>query len=174
MSPIANDPAARASLSDAPMGEVTMTGDTLQVVFRRHFRASVERVWAAITTPERIADWFAPAEIDLRVGGMLLLDAIGRRMEMRIAVCDPPRSLALIWNIGGHDSVVRFDLVPESDGCRLTLTHLGVPRVGAGVRAGWHAHLEAIPGALEGRATPWEVKVARETALTAIYPKLED
>ena len=172
MNHIANDPAAKALLSDARLGDVTMNGDTLQVVFERHYRASVERVWAAITTPERIAAWFAPAEIDLRAGGSLSLDANGRRMKMRITICDPPSPLVWVWNIGGHDTLVRFDLAPEASGCRLTLTHSGVPRIGAGVRAGWHAHLEALPDALEGRSTPWEMKVAREAALNSAYPKL--
>ncbi|MDB5561077.1 MAG: hypothetical protein JWN11_495, partial [Hyphomicrobiales bacterium] len=92
--------------------------------------------------------------------------------DMRITVCDPPRSLAWIWELGGRDTLVRFDLTPEAGGCALTLTHSGVPTVGAGVRAGWHAHLEGLPDAIEGRATPWEVKVAREEALSDAYPRL--
>jgi uncharacterized protein YndB with AHSA1/START domain len=162
-------------LSDAPTGEVTATGDTLRVVFQRHYRRPVEKVWAALTTPERLADWFAHAEVDLRVGGRLLLDGNGmRQTEMRITVCEPPRALAWIWTIAGRESLVRFDLAPDGDGCRLTLTHSGVPRIGEGVRAGWHALLEALPDALEGRATPREVKTAREAALKAVYPALPD
>ena len=49
-------------LGNAPMGEVTVAGDALQIVFRRHLRAPIEKVWAALTTPERLADWFANAE----------------------------------------------------------------------------------------------------------------
>jgi uncharacterized protein YndB with AHSA1/START domain len=162
-------------MSDAPMAEVSEAADTLQVVFHRRYRHPVEKVWAALTTPERLADWFVDAEVDLRVGGSLRFDGKGmRQTEMRITVCEPPRALAWVWTIAGHDSLVRFDLAPEADGCRLTLTHSGVPRTGAGVRAGWHAHLEALPDAFEGRATPWEVKTARETALNAAYPKLPD
>ena len=40
------------------------------------------------------------------------------------------------------------------------------------MRAGWHAHLEALPDALEGRATAWEIKIAREKALSSAYPNL--
>jgi len=165
--------APKTLLSEAALGEVTAAGDTLQVVFHRHLRAPVEKVWAALTTPERLADWFAQAEVDLRVGGAIRLDWNGmNQAEMRITVCDPPRSLAWIWELGDRDTLVRFDLTPEGDGCALTLTHSGVPRVGAGVRAGWHAHLEGLPDAIEGRATPWEVKVAREEALSDAYPSL--
>ena len=161
-------------LGNAPMGEVTVAGDTLQIVFRRHLRAPIEKVWAALTTPERLADWFANAEVDLRVGGILRLDGNGMRQnEMRITICDPPRTFAWAWKIGSRETLVRFDLKPEAAGCELTLTHSGVPIVAAAARAGWHALLEALPDAVEGRATPWEVKQARETALRALYPNLQ-
>lgn len=174
----ATDRNAMTVLSDAPLGEVTTTADALQVVFHRRYRAPVEKVWAALTTPERLADWFAEAKVDLRVGGTLSLNWNGaHQADMRITVCDPPRSLAWTWEIGGRETLVRFDLEPNAGGCRLILTHSGLnPRggPGSGVRAGWHAHLEALPDALEGRATPWEVKTAREDALAAAYPKLAD
>jgi uncharacterized protein YndB with AHSA1/START domain len=161
-------------LSNAPLGEVTVAGDTLQIVFHRHVRAPVEKVWAALTTPERLADWFANAEIDLRVGGILRLDRNGmNKDEMRITICEPPRTFALAWTIGPKESLVRFDLTPEADGCELTLTHSGVPIMAANARAGWHALLEALPDAVEGRSTPWELKTARERELRGIYPSLQ-
>jgi len=162
-------------LSDAPMGVITATGDALQVVFRRRYRQPVEKVWAALTVPERLADWFATAEVDLRVGGVIKLNWNGvYSADVTITVCEPPRALAWRWAIGDRDTLVRFDLTPDGDGCALTLTHAGLSLDGArdgGVRAGWHAHLEAIPAALEDRATPWEVKTAREAALAGAYPR---
>ena len=173
MSTTNTERAPAAQLSNAPLGEVIMGEDTLQVVFHRRLRFPVEKVWAALTVPERLADWFAQAVVDLRVGGTLSLDWGGKNQaDMRITVCEPPRHLAWIWQLGGRDTLVRFDLVPEGSGCALTLAHSGVPLVGDGVRAGWHAHLEALPDAVEGRATPWAVKNAREEAVSAAYPKL--
>lgn len=160
-------------LSDAPLGEVTEEGEDLQVIFRRRYPQSPEKVWAALTIPERLSDWFSNAEVDLRVGGLIRFDGNGmRQTEMTITVCEPPRSLAWVWTIAGKATLVRFDLARDSNGCELTLTHSGVPRQGAGVRAGWHALLEALPDAIEGRATPGHVKTAREAALNAIYPPL--
>jgi len=55
---------------------------------------------------------------------------------------------------GAPVSVVRFELAPDGDGCRLTLTNTHV--VGAdlaSVGAGWHTHLEGLPGAAEGIRT---------------------
>ena len=163
-------------LSDAPLGEVTTTGDARQLVFHRHFDKPIEKVWAALTTPERLGDWFAEAEVDLRVGGIIRLSWKGaHKADVVITACEPPRAFAWRWTIGERDTLVRFDLAPDGAGCALTLTHSGLSLDGArdgGVRAGWHAHLEALPDALEGRATPWEVKTAREAALAGAYPKL--
>jgi uncharacterized protein YndB with AHSA1/START domain len=169
--------ATPALLSDAPVGDVTTTDTARQIVFHRRYRQSVEKVWAALTTPERLADWFADAQVDLRVGGSIRLNWNSgvHQAEMLITVCEPPRALAWRWTIGERDTLVRFDLTPDGDGCALTLTHSGLSLDGArdgGVRAGWHAHLEALPDAMEGRATPWEAKTAREDALKSRYPAL--
>ncbi|HEY8003597.1 MAG TPA: SRPBCC family protein [Phenylobacterium sp.] len=163
-------------LSDAPLGEVTVHGDARQLVFRRRYDKPIEKVWAALTTPERLADWFATAEVDLRVGGIIRLSWNGvHKADVTITVCEPPRVLAWRWTIGERDTLVRFDLAPDGGGCALTVTHSGLSLDGArdgGVRAGWHAHLEALPDAMEGRATRWAVKEAREAALATAYPRL--
>lgn len=164
-------------LSDAPDGVVTTEGDARRLFFQRRYRQPVEKVWAALTTPERLSDWFAEAEVDLRVGGVIKLGWNGvHKTDVTITVCDPPRALAWRWTIGERDTLVRFDLAPDgAGGCALTLTHTGLSLDGArdgGVRAGWHAHLEALPDAIEGRATPWETKTAREEALRSRYPAL--
>lgn len=167
---------APALLSNAPLGVVTTVGDSRQLVFHRHYRQPVEKVWAALTTPERLADWFATAQVDLRVGGIIRLGWNGvHKTDVTITVCEPPHALAWRWTIGERDTLVRFDLAVDGDGCALTLTHSGLSLDGArdgGVRAGWHAHLEALPDAMEGRATSWETKTAREAALADAYPKL--
>lgn len=163
-------------LSDAPLGEVTRHGDALRLVFHRRYEKPIEKVWAALTTPERLADWFAAAEVDLRVGGIIRLRWNGvHKTDVTITICDPPRALAWRWTIGERDTLVRFDLAPDGEGCVLTLTHSGLSLDGArdgGVRAGWHAHLEALPDAMDGRATAWDTKTARQEALAGAYPKL--
>jgi uncharacterized protein YndB with AHSA1/START domain len=162
-------------LSDAPLGKVILGVDTLQVVFVRHLRHPIEKVWAALTMPERLEDWFVAAKVDLRPGGQITFDGRGlRNPQMRIAVREPPPALAWAWTIAGRETLVRFDLASEPGGCSLTLTHSGVPLTAEGVLRGWHAHLEALPDAIEGRATRWEVKVSREEALKADYPALAD
>lgn len=163
-------------LRDAPKGEVTVKDDRLQVVFRRRYTKPVAKVWAALTTPERLEDWFGAAKIDLRVGGTLhIASPNGKLSEFTITRLDAPHVLAWSWMIDGLNTSVLFELAPDGDGCLLTLTHSGLSARngrGAGVRSGWHAILEGLADSLDGRATPWAVKEQREIAVAPLYPPL--
>ena len=82
---------AQNLLRGAPKGEVTVKDDRLQVVFRRRYAKPVAKVWAALTTPERLEDWFGAARIDLRVGGTLQLTyANGKSAEFSITRVEAP------------------------------------------------------------------------------------
>jgi uncharacterized protein YndB with AHSA1/START domain len=157
--------------------QVTVGDDALQVVFHRHYARPIEKVWAAITTPERLADWMAAAEIEMKPGGKIRLNwnSGAHSMEGRVLIVEPPRAFAWTWDLDGRETVVRFDLKPDGDGCWLTLTHSGLsPKAGsgAGVRAGWHAHLEGLPDAIDGKKTAWATKTARQEAVSSLYPAL--
>ena len=161
---------------DAP-GEVTIAEDTMQVVFHRHYAKPIEKVWAAITMPERLADWLAAAEIEMRPGGKIRLNWNEgfNIMEGRVLAYEPPTTFAWTWPLGGQETTVRFDLKPDGDGCWLTLTHTGLsPKAGrgAGVRSGWHAHLEGLSDAIDGKKTPWDTIMARNAAVSDLYPAL--
>lgn len=160
----------------AALGEVTVADNALQIVFRRRYAKPVEKVWAAVTTPERLADWLAVAEVELKTGGNIRLNWNNQySMEGHVTACEPPHLFAWSWRIDDRETLVRFDLRADGDGCLLTLTHSGLDPNdgrGAGVRAGWHAHLEGLPDAMEGRPTPWATKTAREAALSKHYPAL--
>ncbi len=151
-----------------PLGQVRRAGETYDLVFERRLAKPLERVWAALTVPERIADWLAKAEVELRVGGRfeLFWDAHDYRMTGRIIELDPPRLLAWTWPADQHPhSVVRWELEPDGDGCRLTLTQTAIngPSL-LSVASGWHTHLECLPGAADCLATPWRAEREREIA----------
>jgi uncharacterized protein YndB with AHSA1/START domain len=155
---------------DQELGEVRRTGDTVEIVFRRRYAKPVEKIWAAITIPERIADWFAETEIDGEAIRFLFPD-VDYRINGRIVAHTPLRTFAWTWpNDDGSESVVRFDLEPDGDGCRLTLTQSSlIAKGGASAAAGWHAHLAGLPDAAEGRKTAWATVIERETPLNPIY-----
>jgi len=162
---------------NATLGEVTTSGDAFAVVFHRYYPKPIEKVWAALTTPERLSDWLAQAEIESRPGGTMRLTWNGQyHMEGRVIAWEPPHTFAWSWPLDDRETIVRFELQADGDGCLLTLTHSGLARNGngSGVRAGWHAHLDGLPAAIDGRATPWEMKTAREDALDVQYPDLSD
>ncbi|WP_309643589.1 SRPBCC family protein [Phenylobacterium sp.] len=157
-------------MNDDRMGTVTRTGDTYEVVFERRIDKPVEKVWAAITVPERIADWLAEAEVDLRVGGHYRLRFPGGYgTNGVITALQPSRLLEYTWPDPEHpQSVVRIALEPDGEGCRLTLIQTALSRkVASGVVGGWHTHLEGIAGAADGARTAWTQ--AREDELLELY-----
>jgi uncharacterized protein YndB with AHSA1/START domain len=166
------------TLIDPNPGEVRRDGETVTIVFRRRYAKPIEKVWAALTVPERLADWFAEAKIErLEVGGRIELYFTGAdyRSLAVITDLDPPRAIAWTWSEldGSKASHVRFDLATDGDGCRLTLTHTGLdPEEAKGVDSGWHAHLEALPDATEGTFTPWSKLMEREAAAKPLYERV--
>lgn len=153
------------------LGTVTRNGDTWDIRFERNLSQPIEQVWAAITIPERIADWFAQAEVDLRLGGRFALRFAEQdyAFEGVITELDPPRLIVWTWPHEAHpDSVVRWELAPEGPGCRLILTQTGMVKpLLVEVAAGWHVFLEALPGAVGGPALTWTR--SREEALVRVY-----
>jgi uncharacterized protein YndB with AHSA1/START domain len=156
----------------SPKGAVTIENGRMQVVFRRSYRKPIEKVWAALTTPERLEDWFGAAAVDLRGGGSFRFNyPNGFSTEMAISRLEAPRALGWTWHLDGLDTSVLFELTPTKDGCDLILTHSNVDPNGngGGIRAGWHAHLEGLADCLDGKATPWTVKEQREERFAPLY-----
>jgi len=163
------------SVVEQDLGTVVRTpGDTVEITFVRRLAKPIEKVWAALTVPERIADWFAEVEaLDLRQGGAIHLrfPEVDYRIQGVITVLEPPHRLTWTWpQKDGTESTVSFELEPDGAGCRLTLVERGLGLgQGAGNAAGWHSHLEGLEDACEGRRTPWSTVVAREKLVNQTY-----
>ncbi|WP_293675948.1 SRPBCC family protein [uncultured Phenylobacterium sp.] len=161
--------------AEQEMGDVRRVGETVEMVFHRRYARPIEKVWAALTVPERLADWFAETTIDrFEVGGTMQLYFRGAdyRSKARIVALEPPHVFAWAWSEpdGTKESLVRFDLRPDGDGCRLTLTHTKLSVAESeGVAAGWHAHLEALQDATDAIFTPWSVLLEREAKVSPLY-----
>jgi uncharacterized protein YndB with AHSA1/START domain len=162
------------TLATEELGEIRRTGETVEITFRRRYARPIEKLWAALTVPERIADWFAEVEtLDLRLGGAIHLSFPGDLAKIRgvITAYEPPRRLTWTWpQPDGSESVVSFELEPDGAGCRLTLTEGALTfSQRAGNAAGWHAHLQAMEDAMEGRRTPWATMLQRARAVNQAY-----
>ena len=66
---------------------------------KRRIKKPIEKVWAALTVAERLADWFSPVEIDLVVGGRyrILFTDMDYIVEGRILELEPLRRLTHTW-----------------------------------------------------------------------------
>ncbi|MGY4721401.1 SRPBCC family protein [Naumannella huperziae] len=91
-----------------------------RVVVTRHYRTDVADLWQALTDAERLPRWFLPVTGDLAVGGRYQLDG---NAGGEVLSCDPPRHLAITWEMGGGPSWVDVTLSPDADGTVLELVH---------------------------------------------------
>ncbi len=124
------------------------------VRFVRTYPHPIERVWAAVATPEGLARWFpATVDIDLRPGGVVSYgnDPYLQVEPGRVLACDPPTYLAISW--GGDE--LRFQLESlEDGGCRFTLLDLIDARDAAARNAaGWDVCLAELGKHLAGQPT---------------------
>jgi uncharacterized protein YndB with AHSA1/START domain len=102
-------------------GETGGDGLVHVVELRRVYGAPVAEVWDVCTNPERIPRWFLPIAGDLRLGGRFQLEG---NAGGEITECQPPRRLAVTWELGGDASLVTVDLAPAEDGgTELCLRH---------------------------------------------------
>ena len=103
--------------------------------------APVERVWAVLTEPEHVGVWFgqgAPTPVDLRPGGIMLLDhgEYGTHLT-RIEKVDPPHYFAYRWASGypgeqvseENSTLVEFTLISVGDHTRVKLIESGFASV---------------------------------------------
>jgi uncharacterized protein YndB with AHSA1/START domain len=170
-------PGPFAGLVSDELGQAIAREDgRFDIVFERRLKKPVEKVWAALTIPERVADWFTEVEIDLRLGGLYRIHFrdMDYVVDGQITELDPLQRFTHTWpdveDPRYADAYVRYELWPDGDGTRLRLTQTALPRKYLGAIAGWHVFLEALPGACEGIRTPWTME--RETEMGARYADL--
>jgi uncharacterized protein YndB with AHSA1/START domain len=142
--------------------------DRIELV--RIFPVSRERVWAALTQPEQLSQWFEPMPyVDLRVGGGIRM---GRDHPTGvIEVVEPPHRFAFRWHaskeVGGDPSLpvtqtsntlVEFTLEEVAEGTRLTLVESGFASFPAEAvehyfkqnQRGWNGALTNLEHTLQG------------------------
>lgn len=98
------------------LGKPALVGAAIRV-----YDTTVEDMWDAITTPERLARWFLPVEGDLRLGGRYQLKG---NAGGTITRCDRPEALDLTWEFAGATSWVQVRLTAEGKKTRMTLEHI--------------------------------------------------
>ena len=152
------------------LGILRPDGEARALSYERRLDAPPERVWRALTDRLELGRWLTDVTIEPRVGGGVLIDwGEAGSNEGTVLAWEPPRALEFSWIWPGvHDSVLRFDLRPDGDGTHLRLEHRALsPSVAGDHGSGWHAYLDALADAVEGREVgSWD---ERELALRPHY-----
>lgn len=114
----------------------------------RVYDTGIDDAWDALTNPERIPRWFLPISGDLKIGGRYQFKGNAGGVVER---CEPPRLVAVTWEMHGDVSWVTVSLVEESGKTALTLEHVAhVPDVifdqygPGGVGVGWDLGLMGL------------------------------
>jgi uncharacterized protein YndB with AHSA1/START domain len=145
-------------------GVMERTDEGGVIRFERHLPYSVDDVWAAITDPARLADWWLPFEadiaVDLRVGGQMVFTGRGDEpltMSLTILRVEPPTLFEHTHVDAG--SSMRWRLEPVDTGCVLRLSHF-VTDPDLAIRncyvVGLHTSLGRLVPALAGRPLAWD------------------
>lgn len=141
---------------EATVGKVTRKLDKVEREGRQAWRLTATRLyetdvadaWDALTNRERIPRWFLPISGDLAVGGRYQFQGNAGGVVER---CEPPRLVAVTWEMHGDVSWVTVTLDEHEGKTRLTLEHVAcVPEAlfdqfGPGaVGVGWDLGLMAL------------------------------
>jgi uncharacterized protein YndB with AHSA1/START domain len=127
--------------------DTTVRSQTDSLSFEFELHHSPEKVWAALTDPELLAEWLLPV-VDLKLdpGAAFTFKAEPQPgwdglVKCRFLEIEAQRKLSYTWVVGDIDTVVVFTLTPMSSG-----THLAVVQSGfredqkknfGGARYGW-------------------------------------
>ncbi len=144
-------------------GMISVNGEEATITFERHLPFPAEKVWAAITEPEKRAAWFGPTTIDPQEGGIMITTAEGppapeeiRRTKAEILVWNPPHVFEYkeaAENVG--ETIVRFELESKGNETILRLKNSRLrPEDAGGYAPGWHAFLDRLEAQLAGEQLP--------------------
>jgi len=147
-----------------PDGTIEQTSSGATIRFERRLAHPVSEVWAAITGPERLADWWLPFDaditVDLRPGGLMVMTATGDEpmtITCEVLRVEPP--LLLEHTHVDPGSRMLWELEPSDEGCVLRLSQF-VPDPAAAIDncyvVGLHMSLSRLAPSLAGAPSPWD------------------
>lgn len=137
---------------------LTQAGERYTLALERRLSHSPAKVWRVVTEKELLHQWF-PAHVigDWKVGAPLRFefqrgegdDLSDEELSGEVLAVEPERLLEFRW--GTH--VLRCELVPDGDGCRLLFSeNFEDPSWGARNAAGWELCFQNFQELIEGVA----------------------
>jgi uncharacterized protein YndB with AHSA1/START domain len=92
------------------------------VIATRTYDTTVDDLWDALTSKERIPRWFLPVSGELRLGGRYQLEG---NAGGTITRCEPPQVVGMTWEFGGKVTWLEVRLEPTGDAkAHLELEHI--------------------------------------------------
>ena len=150
-------------------GTVRTTGGRYDVYFERHFDASLERLWAAVSEPGLLEGWLGGPvdELELAEGGNVVIQIHPKgpaTVYGKVIRVEPLKVLELTWDVPAWRNVpdffgttMRWEVRPDGGGSKLILIH-SLPSDAAwhvhAMLGAWHLHLDALPATLAGAPIP--------------------
>lgn len=141
----------------------TGTGGPVQHLHHElHLPHPVEKVWAAVATPEGLPGWLAAADVfEPRLGGAVSLRWLNgdeaATHSGRVTAWEPERVAEYTIDLHGR---CRFHLEAAhaqagATTLRFTNEFTGDDELRLDCLAGWHNHFEFLADALDGRPKDW-------------------
>jgi len=92
----------------------------------RTFPHPKEAVWAALTTPNLLARWWAPGDITPEVGHRFTMDMGGwGQQQCEVLTVDPGTSISFAFAQGVLDTTITWTLQSTENGTVLHFEHAG-------------------------------------------------
>ena len=160
-----------ARTSSSRFGSVRVEGEYATLEFERRLSHPPEIVWAAITEPEELAEWYlTKARIDGRQGGRIEFWTGPTRVHVTgsILVWDPPHVFEHEWIVepsasflSGEKATIRWEIQRDGEASVLKMTHRNLTRGTAQVfSSGAHAFLDRLEPFLNETSMPdWMTRV---------------
>ena len=159
------------------MPKAILTPDQDAVVCEVQIAAPPERIFQALTSADQLPRWWngegGPCrvklwEMDPQIGGKwrcVAWDPTGKMVihgssefetSGEIVELDPPRVLAYTWfanfhSVPSHQTLVRWELIPQSQGTLVRMTHSALRALPGGTDYvnGWPGVLDSLKGFFE-------------------------
>ncbi|MGN7199860.1 SRPBCC family protein [Arthrobacter sp. SAFR-044] len=124
----------------------------------RRYPHPAAAVWAALTTPDLLARWWAPGDIAPVVGHRFTMDmdAWGQQ-QCEVLAVEPGTSISFLFSEGQLDTTITWQLEPVDGGTILHFEHAGFQldtpmgrHAIDGMGNGWPGLLARVDGVLAG------------------------
>ncbi|MGB3182956.1 MAG: SRPBCC family protein [Cyclobacteriaceae bacterium] len=158
-------------------GQVHKEKDGFKVIFRRILNHPIEKIWEAITDPNKLKVWFTDFTMELRENSDLKIrfrDEAGTVTTGKVLEVKPPHRLAWTW----EGKLAEWDLEETAPGkCRLIFTYSKLSdKYIVDSTGGFHTLIERLTAYLEGDRTTYpfgtEGRDPRQEALREAYAKV--